>query len=129
MRKRLIALLILSLWLLSISASAEDTGLIKMRATAYKLQGVTASGQPVRYGVCATGRSEWLGKTVVMYQRLPDGSVGELIGIYECLDTGCSQYVIDVWKPDLDECQAFMDRVYEDGCNGKVYIQLFECEG
>lgn len=61
--------------------------------------------------------------------------MGEIIGIYECLDTGTGTegfqqgYVIDVWCP-ADECQDFMNRVYEDDCHGRVFIQIMEdCNG
>lgn len=102
-------------------------------ATAYCVSGVTASGEHTRKGICA-GADEYMGKTVVLFQRLPDGSVGDKIGIYECLDTGGNPGikngdVIDVWCPDLESCQEFMDAVYEDGCKGKVYMQIFDAEG
>lgn len=111
------------------NAQEQEIVLIKARATAYCLQGITASGQEVRKGICASGNKDYFGKTVVMYQRLPDGTIGEIIGIYEVLDTGCNKHVIDVWCPDLDECQEFMNRVYEDGCQGKVFIQIKEGDG
>lgn len=101
-------------------------------ATAYCQCGVTASGEYTRDGICA-GKEEWLGKTIALYQRLPDGSVGEFIGRYELKDTGGTPglkngKVIDVWCPDLDSCQEFMDRVYEDGCQGKCYIFVLETD-
>lgn len=130
MTKRLIVLsIIATLAVISpVKASAAEPELLKMRATAYCLDGKCANGEPVRKGVCATGNKALIGKTVIVYQRLPNGTVGELIGIYEITDTGCSKYVIDVWRPK-EECQRFMDRVYEDGCQGKVFIQLIEAEG
>ena len=100
--------------------------LIPMHATAYCLDGITASGEPVRKGICASGRKELFGKTVILYQRLPDGSVGRGLGIYEVKDTGCKESVIDVWMPDLDWCQNFMRIVYMDGCKGKIYVQVIE---
>lgn len=99
--------------------------LFKGHATAYCLDGITATGTQVRKGIAATGRKEWVGKTCVLYQRLPDESIGQIIGIYEIEDTGCKPSVIDVWFPE-DECQGFMDRVYEDGCKGRIYIQIIE---
>lgn len=111
-----------------IKANADDIGLIKAHATAYCLEGKTATGKYVREGICATGNSEWVGKTVIMYQRLPNGNVGRMIGIYEVEDTGCKPTVIDVWKPQ-EKCQEFMNEVYEDGCKGKVYIQIIDAEG
>ena len=37
--------------------------------------------------------------------------------------------VIDVWQESKDACQEFMNLIYEDGCKGKVYIQVIESEG
>lgn len=131
MKKLLASILMMTLiaHIFCIKSSAEDISLIKMHATAYCLDGDTASGKHVRKGICATGNKEWVGKTCILYQRLPDDSVGEIIGIYEIEDTGCKPTVIDVWCPDLDECQEFMNRVYEDGCAGRVYTQVLDAEG
>lgn len=115
----------------SITVNAEPaTDLKKGHATAYCLKGTTASGEQTRDGICA-GKREWLGKTIILYSRLPDDSVGGVIGIYECKDTGGTKglktgKVIDVWCSDLSSCQEFMDRVYEDDCKGRVYIQVVE---
>lgn len=109
-------------------AKDEQPELIKGHATAYCLEGITATGIPVRKGIAAAGRREWLGKTAIVYQRLPNGEIGKIIGIYEIQDTGCKESVIDVWCPE-EECQPFMDRVYEDGCQGKVWIQILEAAG
>lgn len=119
----------------SIQVNAVDTNppFVKARATAYCLSGKTASGQTVRKGICA-GKKEWFGKTIYIYKRLPDDSVGELIGIYECLDAGGTKAiktgkVIDVWCEDYSSCQDFMNLVYEDDCKGKIYIQIFDAVG
>lgn len=86
-------------------------------------------GTEVRDGVVACGDQSLLGKTIVMYQRLPNDEVGKIIGIYDVEDTGCSKHVIDVWHKDLEQCQEFMNLVYEDGCQGKIFIQVWECQG
>lgn len=101
----------------------------QMRATAYILTGTTASGQQTRHGICASGNREWLGKTVMVYQRTPDNELGEFIGIYEVLDTGCSKHVIDVWCDGIEEAEAFMRLVESNGCGGKIYVQLIDAEG
>ena len=132
MKRRILASVLTVMIVVRISclrANADDVGLIKMYATAYCLSGITASNKPVRNGICATGHKEWVGKTAILYQRLPDDSIGEIIGIYEIEDTGCKPSVIDVWRPTLDECQEFMNRVYEDGCRGRVYAQVLDAEG
>lgn len=124
--KKLIILTALVVGTISLNANAsEDTELHKLHATAYNLEGITATGTQVRHGVCATGRPEWLGKTIILYQRNGD-NIGDFIGIYECLDTGCKPEVIDVWT---DNPQEFMDKVYENGCKGKVFAQVLEADG
>ncbi len=117
---------------MNVMASGEPT-LQKAHATAYYQSGTMAEGQQTRDGVCA-GAKEYLGCVIVVYQRLPDGSIGDYIGMWECLDTGGTDglkngTVVDVWQQDLELCQDFMDMVYEDGCQGKVYIQVIEGKG
>lgn len=107
--------------------------LLSAHATAYCVTGTMASGQYTRPGVCA-GKRDWLGKQILIFQKLPGGEIGEFIGSYECLDTGGTQglnngTVVDIWCPDLDSCQEFMDSVYENGCQGRVYIQVLEVDG
>lgn len=109
--------------LTSILVSAKPIEL-PMHATAYCLTGTTASGTQTRYGVCATGNKKLLGNEAIIYQRLPDGSKGKYIGTFIIEDTGCSESVIDVWKPNITECQEFMDLVYEDGCKGQIWVEL-----
>ena len=121
---------------LSLTASSVDLSssmILSGYATAYCQCGVTASGEITHDGICA-GKEEWLGKTIILYQRLPDNEIGDQIGIYECLDTGGTPglkegRVIDVWCQDLDTCQDFMNLVYEDGCQGHVYIQVIDADG
>lgn len=134
MLKRLSGLIIAAAIAISLNgftSYAEDDPepvLIKMHATAYCLDGITASGTAVRKGICATGNRKYLGMTAVVYQRLPDDGIGKIIGIYEVEDTGCKDTVIDVWCPE-SECQDFMNRVYEDGCKGKIWVQFMEAKG
>ena len=136
--KRVISLLIaVVIFLTPISANAtgvnSEPTLLKAKATAYILKGTTASGEETREGICAA-KKEWLGCTIIMYQRLPDDTVGMFIGAYEVKDTGGTKgiksgKVIDVWRPSLDDAQAFMDAVYLDGCKGNVYIQVLQADG
>lgn len=115
-------------------ARDEQPKLIKGYATAYNgPSDTTCTGDKVREGICG-GCKAYLGKTIILYQRLPDDEVGQIIGIYECLDTGTGTEgfqqgkVIDVWCPE-DELQDFMNRVYEDDCHGKVWIEVLDAEG
>lgn len=127
------SVLLITLVILVSFASNAATQYTKGHATAYCLPGTTASGLPVQDGICAMNRklvkeNDLFGKYVVLYQRLPDGSVGEEIGTYLIADTGCKKTVVDVWCSDLKKCQEFMNRVYEDGCKGKIYYQIMEGE-
>lgn len=111
----------------------DNIELIAGYATAYDLTGKTASGEVTRDGICASSLDR-MGAIIVLYQRLPDGKIGKCIGTYECLDTGGSEgikkgTVIDVWKPTYDDCVDFMEEVWEDGCKGKVWIQVIYGEG
>lgn len=118
------------------SYANEQPTLIKGYATAYVGNSdITCTGDKVRKGICG-GCKAYIGKTIVLYQRLPGDEVGEILGIWECLDTGTGTEgfqqgkVIDVYCPTLDECQDFMDLLYTNNAHGKVYIQVLEdCNG
>lgn len=104
--------------------------LIKGVSTAYCLQGITASGEITHEGICA-GSRKYLGKTIEIYQRLPDNSLGAYLGTFQCLDTGNTNAIkkgtcIDVWMPNMDMCQQWMNKVYADGCKGKIYFKIIE---
>ena len=108
-------------------------GFIKASATAYCITGTMANGEKTHEGACASSKDR-MGCVLVMYQRLPDDSVGDYIGTYTVEDAGGTKAikrgdVIDVWKPNLKACQEYMDLLYEDGCKGKVWIQIIEGEG
>lgn len=117
------------------SLANEEPTLIKGFATAYPSENdVTYYGDKVYEGICG-GCKAYYGKTIVLYQRLPNDEVGEIIGIYECLDWGPATpafqegRVIDVYRSSRDRCQDFMNRVYEDDCQGRVFIQVLEAAG
>ena len=116
------------------SANSQPT-LIKGYATAYVgTSDITCTGYKVREGICG-GCDAYIGKTIVLYQRLPNDEVGEILGIWECLDTGIGTEgfrqgrVIDVYKPTLEDCQKFMEEVYKDNCKGRVWIQVIDAQG
>lgn len=99
-------------------------------STAYCLNGITYSGEPVREGYCA-GAEKYLGKIIKIYQRLPDNSVGKYLGTFICKDTGSSKmiqngYCIDVWMEDEEKCQEWMDKVYSDGCEGNIFFVVID---
>ncbi len=120
----------------ALSAKADEGEPFKMYTTAYHHGEITASGVPVRRGICAVKR-EWMGLTAIVYEYKPDGSMGDMIGIWECLDTGFggdadgdgvgsieSGKVIDMYFPTLEECRDWMKQT-----GGKVYVQLVDAEG
>lgn len=122
---------ILIILILASSESKAAELYTKGHATAYCLTGITASGLKTQYGICAMNsetvrEQKLMGKTVILFQRLPDGSVGKEIGTFLIADTGCKKNVIDVWMPSLELCQNFMNIVYEDGCKGKIFYQIVD---
>ena len=114
---------------------AEDQPtLIKGFATAYNGPSeYTCTGKPVHKGICG-GCEAYIGKTIILYQRLPGDKIGQIIGYYECEDTGPGTEgfqegrVIDVWMPK-DECQDFMDLLYTNNAQGKVWIEVISADG
>ena len=134
MKRVLSAFLVLIFCLAPLKTYAAEPELRMMRATAYR-----DTGRPCKSGVwphegVAGAREDLIGKTAIVYQRLPGNKIGEVIGIYEIEDTGITEgvingNVIDIWCPDMDACQLFMNRVYEDGCRGKVFVQFIDAEG
>ena len=115
-------------------SSADDLSpeLIKGFVTAYTgPTDTTYMGTKCRKGICG-GCKEYLGKTIILYKRLPGDEIGEIIGIYECQDTGTGTKsfqegkVIDVWQPDEESIQEFANLTWSDGCKGKVFIQIVE---
>ena len=91
-----------------------------MIATAYCLEGTTASGTQTRQGIAASKR-EWFGKTAKVYSN-DNGAVGELIGSYVIEDTGGTPIrngsVIDLWMLTREQCMNFGRRL--------VYVEIVD---
>lgn len=121
--------LIFLIWFILIvnACDLNNKNFIKCRATVYSLKGKTAMGTPVRWGVCASGNKNLLGKSIIIYQRLPDDSIGDAIGVYSIEDTGCGSEVIDIWCPEEYQ-KAIINKTWEKGCNGKIYVQIVDVE-
>ena len=87
----------------------SQTEMHSMIATAYCLNGTTATGTQTRQGIAA-GKREWFGKTVRVYWN-DGGEAGSLIGEYVIEDTGGRPIrngsVIDIWMPTREECMNF----------------------
>lgn len=111
MKKIITSLFIIVLFTLvsGFTVSANELDFHEMKATAYCLQGQTASGQYTREGICASKR-EWLGKIAAIYINDND-TIGDFLGYYEIEDTGGDTirngYVIDIWMEDYDDCMEF----------------------
>ena len=84
-----------------------------MIATAYCLDGTTATGTHTRSGIAASKR-EWFGKIAKVYWN-DGGQPGSLMGEYIIEDTGGRAIrngsVIDIWMPTAQECFDFGRRV------------------
>lgn len=118
----------------------ETTQPRKIRCTCYtaKEGARTASGQVVRKGIIA-GKREWLQDEdllFILYKVNPDGSKGDLIGYFECKDTGFGMKEsngkgsiqngnsIDVFQPTLGECYEW---IKENG--DYVYMEITRAKG
>ncbi len=112
--------------------------------TAYYSENPTGCrGERMREGIAA-GKQDWYGKAIVLYTN-EDGKPGELIGIYEILDTGYGKdtgsgqskikkgrhlgsietgQTIDIYQNDYEGCKEIMKLT-----GGKAFYQLLDAEG
>lgn len=115
---------------------AEDGQVIRMFTTAYHHGEITAKGDRTRRGICAV-RREWIGKTALVWKCEDAGTMGEFLGIWECLDTGFGAdsdsdgmgsiqegRVIDMYFPTQAEVDEWMEIT-----GGRVYVQLVDAKG
>lgn len=124
MRQKAVIFLVL-VWVLSIGATPldfESAGYQKMYATAYILQGTTASGGTTRPGICAC--NPHLGDVAIVYT-----TDGDYLGMYECTDTGGTNglkngTVIDIWRANMTQAENFMRLT-----GGQVYVKWIEGDG
>lgn len=95
------------------NAKENDSEFIKMEATAYCTGKVRCDQGYVREGICATDAKHY-GMIACIYDMNADGTVGDFIGYYECLDTGGESIkngdVIDIYNPSYDWCIEFGSR-------------------
>lgn len=105
----LIGIVIAFVLMSAVSVKADELEFHSMKATAYCLDGITASGQQTREGICAS-RPEWIGKTAAIYIN-DNETIGDFLGYYEIEDTGDTPirkgYVIDIWMDDYQDCIEF----------------------
>ena len=119
---------IAAMMLVDLHICAEEPELNKARCTAYVLKGTMANGEQVRKGACAFKR-ELIGKTIIVYLRHPDGSIGSMVGVYECLDHCPTEHVIDIWAEDMEHAQEIMNKVYEEDAQGRIFYQVIDAKG
>ena len=110
---------------------------VKIRCTCYCEHSKTAYGKKTRYGIVAAC-NEWKDCTIEINAVNEDGSVGELVGLFEVLDTGAGMDTdgdgygdsikngqsIDVWVDSMADAYAWRDK-YGD----YVYIKIFRAKG
>lgn len=132
MKKRIYAFLLATLLVSETLTASETESSIsidkteKIKTTAYCMGTTTASGHPVRYGICAgqswmCDQGNWI---ACVWTR-----EGEFLGYFEVLDKGGTDaikngYVIDVYFPTYDECVEWMKKT-----NGKCLVQYVQAEG
>lgn len=115
---------------------AEEGQVIRMFTTAYYHGEITATGNHTRRGICAV-RKEWIGKTALVWKCEDESTMGEFLGIWECLDTGFGAdsdgdgvgsiqegRVIDMYFPTPEEVAEWMEIT-----GGRVYVQMVDAEG
>lgn len=112
--------------------------------TAYYSENPTGCrGDRMREGIAA-GRQEWYGKAIVLYTD-EDGKPGEVIGVYEVLDTGYGRdtgqgeskvkkgrhlgtietgQTVDIYRDNYERCVEIMKLT-----GGKAFYQLIDAEG
>ena len=109
----------------------------KVRCTCYCEHGRTATGAKTRYGIVAA-KKEWIGCTIEINAVAEDGTVGELVGLFEVQDTGSGMdsdgdgkgdtiingQSIDVWVASLRDAYEWRD-TYGD----YVYFKIFRAKG
>ena len=115
-----------------------------INVTAYYSENPTGCrGDRMREGIAA-GRQEWYGKAIVLYKD-EDGKPGELIGVFEILDTGYGKdtgkgesrikkgrhlgtietgQTIDIYRLNYERCKEIMVLT-----NGKAFYQLIDAKG
>lgn len=112
--------------------------------TAYYSENPTGCrGARMREGIAAA-KQEWYGKAIVLYKD-ENGKPGELIGVYEILDTGYGKdtgqgesrikkgrhlgtietgQTVDIYRDNYERCKEIMILT-----GGKAFYQLLDAEG
>lgn len=125
MRKRIIFLTLMMLMINPLKVKADE--IHKIWATAYSLNGITATGQQTKEGRTVASKPEWFGDVMYIWEDPGDGEIHpeNFIGVYVVEDTGSKNIregkVIDVYISDLDRAKQFGSK--------RVIIQVIKSEG
>lgn len=136
MRKGLIILFCIIVCIVSVGAERinpinsqidfEGQGFTQMSSTAYCVGHHTADGSAVFEGGCACSLDH-IGDVAIVYTL-----GGEFIGYLICNDTGKegggvrAGNVLDVYKPDIESCKAYMSRI---GKSQRVWVRWIDGKG
>ena len=117
-------------------AQVEASEVFQILTTGYCHGNITATGSVPREGICAV-RSEWIGKTALVWKCDEGGTQGEFLGFWECFDTGFGAdsdgdgigsiqegKVVDMYFPTMEQVMDWMELT-----GGRIYIQLVDAEG
>lgn len=124
-------MIILALMLISIPTQVRADDFHKAEATAYCLEGKTASGVTTQECVAAgrkivASKPEWIGSMMLVWEDTGNGiEADRFLGMYEILDTGSKKIksgeVIDVYIPNYEDAKQFGRK--------KVIFQIVKGEG
>ena len=97
-------------------------GFEQMHTTAYVIHGKTATGIETRPGICAC--NPHVGEIAIIYTL-----DGDYLGMYECVDKGATQglingTVIDVWRCNMTQATNYM-RITE----GRIWVKWVKGNG
>lgn len=148
MKKALTALAV-SFLLFAIPTTAHGAEPMLVNTTAYTEGTVCSHGDRARQGIVA-GKPEWYGQACVVYEAVPSEGgyqIGDVIGIYEVLDTGYgkstkdgipskvradkqSQGTIEVGRCIDKYSESYADaKDWMETTGGICYIQIIPCKG
>lgn len=149
MRKTIAVLAISAITAMVLSSTAYGAEPILVNTTAYTEGKVCSHGDRAREGVVA-GMPEWYGQACIIYEAVPseDGyKIGDVIGIYEVLDTGYGKSTKDGIPSkvradkksrgsiETGRCIDKYAESYADAVdwmritNGMAFIQILKAEG
>ena len=149
MRKTIAALAIFAITAMAVSSTAYGAEPMLVNTTAYTEGKVCCHGDRAREGVVA-GKPEWYGQACIVYEAVPSKGgyqIGNVIGIYEVLDTGYGKSTKDgvqsaVRKDkgnrgtiEVGRCIDKYSESYADAVEwmritgGKCFIQIISADG